>query len=285
MPDTGRGWIVDGGASHSLPRLKGQLGMYLALTGAELRAYDLIHAGIATHCYTRAAIRAMEWRAQDSYGLHHTGQILIDSTSEPIDKMEERLFTLASEWDLIDECFGQQSVEEIMAALQRRDSAFAKKTLAQLSSKSPLSLKVAFRQIRQGKLMSLDECLRQEYRLALNILESQDFRSAVSAQQSQTNTESVQWQHKSVSQVKESDVDKLFTLPAGERELVLEGLDDKKPAERKWWGEVVYPHIPAETHNAPTWHNEWRLTVRPDNVYPKRASDRSSKSGSKAASA
>lgn len=37
------------GGGYFLPRLAGQLGMYLALTGARLKGWDVLHAGVATH--------------------------------------------------------------------------------------------------------------------------------------------------------------------------------------------------------------------------------------------
>ena len=46
---TAIGFFPDVGGSYFLPRLAGHLGMYLALTGARLKGYDLVHAGIATH--------------------------------------------------------------------------------------------------------------------------------------------------------------------------------------------------------------------------------------------
>ena len=49
MPETGIGLITDVGATHALPRLEGELGTYLGLTGARLKAEDCLYAGIATH--------------------------------------------------------------------------------------------------------------------------------------------------------------------------------------------------------------------------------------------
>ena len=50
MPETGIGLIPDVGGSFFLPRLEGELGTFLALTGHRLKGgSDCLHAGIATH--------------------------------------------------------------------------------------------------------------------------------------------------------------------------------------------------------------------------------------------
>lgn len=43
LNETGLGYIPDGGASFFLSRMKGELGTYLALTGAPLFAEDLVY--------------------------------------------------------------------------------------------------------------------------------------------------------------------------------------------------------------------------------------------------
>src|SRR5882672_2479435 len=49
MPETGIGLYPDVGGSYFLPRLPGELGMYLALTGARIGPSDMAYTGIATH--------------------------------------------------------------------------------------------------------------------------------------------------------------------------------------------------------------------------------------------
>mgnify|MGYP002046255416 CR=1 FL=1 len=44
MPETGIGFFPDVGGTYFLPRLRGQLGMYLGLTGARLRGRDVLTA-------------------------------------------------------------------------------------------------------------------------------------------------------------------------------------------------------------------------------------------------
>lgn len=46
---------------------------------------------------------------------------------------------------------------------------------------SPLSLKVTFHQLQAGSKMSLNECLKMEYRMAVRHLEDSDFKEGVRA--------------------------------------------------------------------------------------------------------
>lgn len=49
MPETGIGLFPDVGGGFVLPRMSGQLGIYLALTGFRLKGRDVLHSGYATH--------------------------------------------------------------------------------------------------------------------------------------------------------------------------------------------------------------------------------------------
>ena len=49
MPETGIGLFPDVGGSFFLPRLAGELGTFLALTGHRLKGEDVQLGGIATH--------------------------------------------------------------------------------------------------------------------------------------------------------------------------------------------------------------------------------------------
>jgi enoyl-CoA hydratase len=59
MPETAIGLFPDVGTSYALPRLKGEIGTYLALAGAQLGAADLALLGIATHVVPGSAIGAL----------------------------------------------------------------------------------------------------------------------------------------------------------------------------------------------------------------------------------
>jgi hypothetical protein len=49
MPETAIGLFPDVGASYVLPRLPHQIGAYLGLAGARIKAADMVALGLATH--------------------------------------------------------------------------------------------------------------------------------------------------------------------------------------------------------------------------------------------
>ena len=59
MPEVGIGFFPDVGATYALPRLPGEAGLYLALTGARVGPDDAGHLGLATHVVPSAAFAGL----------------------------------------------------------------------------------------------------------------------------------------------------------------------------------------------------------------------------------
>jgi enoyl-CoA hydratase len=104
-------------------------------------------------------------------------QILIDGfatgeTSGPVAALQSS----------IDAWFADDRMEDIVAALQRDGSELAQATLKTLSEKSPRGMVVALKLLRLARASSsLEECLVREYRAALEVFASDDFREGVRA--------------------------------------------------------------------------------------------------------
>src|SRR5690606_23919717 len=82
----------------------------------------------------------------------------------------------------IDRLFASDRLEEIIAALEAEDSRWARKELATLRTKSPLSMKVALRLIAEAKLATdFAQEMRVEYRLACRMITQPDFAEGVRA--------------------------------------------------------------------------------------------------------
>jgi enoyl-CoA hydratase len=171
MPETAIGFFPDIGASYVLPRLPGELGMYLALTGARLKAADMIYAGIATHYVASAKMGAIATRLAAG----ETPDNILDELSEHPGEAP-----LAQRRAAIDRAFAASSVENILQSLER-EGDWGTETATGLRAKSPTALKVTFRLMREGKQLAFDDCLRLEYRLALHAAVSHDFREGVRA--------------------------------------------------------------------------------------------------------
>eukprot|EP00816_Leptocylindrus_hargravesii_P003020 CAMPEP_0196819880 /NCGR_PEP_ID=MMETSP1362-20130617/72683_1 /TAXON_ID=163516 /ORGANISM="Leptocylindrus danicus, Strain CCMP1856" /LENGTH=431 /DNA_ID=CAMNT_0042198529 /DNA_START=123 /DNA_END=1418 /DNA_ORIENTATION=+ len=211
MPETGIGLFPDVGSMYWLPRLEGGLGTYIALTGARLKADDLMYAGLATHYVPSsklgklrdALVAATAIASGDSEGngtgvddnVHvHVGGIegVLASFAEDIDTTNS---FLATNRGFIDESFSfenKSSVEEIVESLRLLCSSsgdacdsteFGRKTLDTLHKMSPTSLKVTFEGIRRGaELSDVASVLKMEYRMVQRFMrEHSDFYEGVRA--------------------------------------------------------------------------------------------------------
>jgi enoyl-CoA hydratase len=82
----------------------------------------------------------------------------------------------------IDRWFAFDHIEEIVSALQGDGSELAASTLKTLADKSPRGMVVTLKLLRLARRsMSLEECLVREYRAALEVFRSEEFREGVRA--------------------------------------------------------------------------------------------------------
>jgi enoyl-CoA hydratase len=170
MPETAIALFPDVGATHTLPRLPGALGLYLGLTGARIAGADAVHAGLATHFVPRAALPALR------SDLARDGVAVIAAHAEALPA-----FSLAPHRAAIDRCFGLDSVAGIRAALAAEGSAWASETLATLDRMSPSSLLWTHAIIRAGAGRTLAQCLAAELALTAHVTRHPDFAEGVRA--------------------------------------------------------------------------------------------------------
>ena len=82
----------------------------------------------------------------------------------------------------IDAWFAHERMHEIVAALERDGSELAQSTLKTLNEKSPRGMVVTLKLLRLARgASSLEQCLVREYRAALEVFASDDFREGVRA--------------------------------------------------------------------------------------------------------
>jgi len=183
MPETGIGLVPDVGGGFFLPRMSGELGMFLGLTGHRLKGWDCYHAGLATHAVKGERIADLE-KALASLGEDEVTGEVVESVLDEFQSVEAKnhTFSLNEHMDTINNIFSGKTVESIVEKLQSEDSQFASKALKSILVASPTSLKVAHRQIREGgKLESLGDVLKMEYRLVTRCCQDKDFYEGVRA--------------------------------------------------------------------------------------------------------
>jgi enoyl-CoA hydratase len=174
MPETGIGLFPDVGGGWFLPRLPGQTGIWLALTGARLKAADCVKLGLATHYVESGKLEALKAAViEDGEAVFGAVELFAtDPGAAPIEAHREA----------IDRLFTYDTMEEIFAALDADGSEWARAQLEVLKTKSPQSMKVSLRQMRTGaKLGSFAENMAMEYRLGGRIVRTHDFQEGVRA--------------------------------------------------------------------------------------------------------
>lgn len=216
MPETGIGLFPDVGGGWFLPRLEGETGTWLALTGARLKGVDVAGAGIATHFLPSELVPALAKQVLAAdFSVDARGMLdeilrgLTHSVPEP---------SYAAHQRIIDRCFAPETAEEIVAALEADGSDWAQAEAATIRTKSPETVKVALRQLREGRrLKSFEENMRMEFRIGWRKVQSHDFQEGVRAVIKDKDNAPV-WSPARLEDVSEADVARYFE-PLGADEL------------------------------------------------------------------
>ncbi|KAJ1524388.1 hypothetical protein ONE63_010888 [Megalurothrips usitatus] len=174
MPETAIGLFPDVGGSYFLSRLKGYVGIYLALTGFRLKGADNLFVGLATHYCPSSDIPKLE---KELLSCKNPKEVLERYKRCP----EGAKYTLEPYLNKIDNIFSAPTVEEIYERLEKDTSDWARGTLLTLKKFCPLSLKITLKQIQLGSQLSIQECLQMEYRLACRSCDGYNFTEGVRA--------------------------------------------------------------------------------------------------------
>lgn len=181
MPETGIGLFPDVGGSYFLSRCPGRVGVYLGLTGARLKAADLIAIGLADICVagtSRAGIlAALENALADGGDVDGAVDRVLESFA-----VEAGPAAIDGQRAEIDALFAGDDLEAIAGRLEGAGSAFAAAALGHLAGKSPTLLKVTLEQLRRGAALDFDGCMTMEYRMVRHALRpGGDFHEGVRA--------------------------------------------------------------------------------------------------------
>jgi enoyl-CoA hydratase len=213
MPETGIGLFPDDGVASVFARLPGEMGMYLGLTGRAIGRADAYRLGLATHCIGASRFAEIEAGLADADPVDP----LLDERHEDPGEGE-----LDAHRDVMARCFSGASVEDILAQLENEgrhgsaDAPWCGGVLADLAQRSPTSLKVTFRHIREARARDLRQTLMLDYRLACRFLEGHDFYEGVRAAVIDKDR-SPRWRPDRLGDVTDGMVERYFApMPGGE---------------------------------------------------------------------
>lgn len=205
MPETSVGFFGASGASYYLSRLRNNVGIFLAMTGFRLRGIDLKKIGLATHFVESRRLTSLERDLKAVTNSDDVGKLIASYSAIPM--------TFDTEFDhiipQIQTCFDGDSVEEIYKHLRADGSRWAKDTIKELDKKSPTSLKVCHRQLYLGKMLSLPECLKMEFRIAVQHVIKSDMKEGCRAILFDKD-DNPKWDPKSLPEVTKDQVERFF---------------------------------------------------------------------------
>jgi len=202
MPEAAIGWNTDCGATYylSAPRVNEQngfsrtknpinnVGEYLVMTGTRLHARDLFVVNVATHflsdsqkCCELLDILQSE-KISPSNSFENIQHILNQQSESYLPELEKIDSILIPHKEEIEKVFGMDNVEDILDYLNNNtESPWNRRTLGILKKQCPCVLKVVFQEIRRAKGLSVEDCLKIEFRVGLRLKDREDLQEGVAS--------------------------------------------------------------------------------------------------------
>ena len=175
MPEVGIGLFPDVGGTYFLPRMPGRLGLYLALTGERIGVADGLFTGVLTHHVPGTEFATLI----EALTLSDDPGAVLDTFRQPAGKA-----ALAGRMAELSWLLSGHSLPALMAHLRAcaaAGEAGAQTLVDLLSTRSPTSLALAFRQVAEGALLDFEACMQIEYRIVNRIVRGHDFTEGVRA--------------------------------------------------------------------------------------------------------
>ncbi|APC14296.1 crotonase [Pseudomonas frederiksbergensis] len=184
MPEVAIGYFPDVGGSYFLPRTPGELGIYLGVSGVQIRAADTLYCGLADWYLHSEKLAELD-QCLDSLKWHET----------PLKDLQGLLARLAVQQlpdaplqalrPAIDHFFALPDVPSIVEQLRTVTIAdsrdWAMTTADVLDSRSPLAMGVTLEMLRRGRQLSLENCFALELHLDRQWFERGDLIEGVRA--------------------------------------------------------------------------------------------------------
>ncbi|BFM07540.1 enoyl-CoA hydratase/isomerase family protein [Halioxenophilus aromaticivorans] len=184
MPEVTIGLYPDVGGSWFLNKMPGDVGLFLALTGASINAADTLFVGLADYYLNHAQWSSVLARlAKSSWEYDHHQVVTEVLLALQTDATEKPQSQVRVNFDLIQAFFAAATQEQIVENIvsYAGEVEWLSKAAATLKAGCPTTVKLVFAQLQASLHMSLKEVFQMELILSCNCLKYDNFAEGVRA--------------------------------------------------------------------------------------------------------
>ncbi|MDF9620441.1 enoyl-CoA hydratase/isomerase family protein [Pseudomonas entomophila] len=184
MPEVGIGYFPDVGGSYFLSRVPGELGIYLGVSGSQVKAADALYCGLADWYLDSEKLTALDDGLDRlTFGANPRKDLQGLLASLGTQSLEEA--PLAKLRPVIDHFFALPDLNSILEQLRAvaiGDSRqWALATADLLETRSPLAMAVTLQLLRRGRHLALEDCFAMELHIDRQWFEYGDIIEGVRA--------------------------------------------------------------------------------------------------------
>ncbi|MCP8634473.1 enoyl-CoA hydratase/isomerase family protein [Pseudomonas mosselii] len=165
MPEVGIGYFPDVGGSYFLPRVPGELGIYLGVSGSQVKAADALYCGLADWYVDSEQLAALD----DGLDRLTFGANPLKDLQGLLAKLGTQTLAdapLATLRPVIDHFFALPDlpsiIEQLRAVTIGDSRQWALDTADLLETRSPLAMAVTLELLRRGRHLALEDCFAME---------------------------------------------------------------------------------------------------------------------------
>ena len=157
--------MPDSGSTVFFAKMRNNLGLYYALSGAKLIGEDVYSVGLADYFVPQERLQELE----KAFGEVIDENITLDKLKKVVEKyhVAPKQNQIEHE-DIIKDAFGGETLKEVFTRLSElsKSSEFAKNVLTKLKKYPPRAQRIIFKQYNNAKNMDINQGLEQDYRLS-----------------------------------------------------------------------------------------------------------------------
>lgn len=223
MPEISIGLYPDVGGTYFLNKMPDNCGLFLGLTGASINAADAIYTNIADHFVSNnnkaqlmMSLIMTDWE-DSSTANHQKLTVLLNDLEANCESLKPES-NVENHQAYISKVTAHSSLEEIVAdiASTNTDDKWVIKAQKSLNRGSAISAHLTYRQLNEGKTLSLADCFRLELGLSTRCGEFGEFKEGVRALLIEKDNNPA-WKYANVAEVTPDDIDWFFSSPWSEK--------------------------------------------------------------------